>query len=49
MLMDMCLPKFDIYQGTGATKSFKSHTNLACPHLFKEKVFPDVRSEIHLV
>ena len=26
MLMDMSLPKFDIYLGTGATKFFKGHT-----------------------
>ena len=49
MLMDMNLPKFDIYQGTGATNCFKSHTNSWCPHFFQEKVLSDVRSEIHLV
>ena len=37
MLMDMSLPKFDIYQGTGATNYFKSHTNSWCPHFFQEK------------
>ena len=46
--MDMSLPKFDIYQGTGVTNYFKSHTN-SCPHFFQEKVLSDVRSEIQLV
>ena len=27
ILMDMCLPKFDIYQGTVAPNCFKGHTN----------------------
>ena len=27
MLMDMCLPKFNIYQGTVAPNYLKSHTN----------------------
>ena len=27
MLMDMCLPKFEIYQDTVAPNCFKSHTN----------------------
>ena len=27
MLMDMCLPKFNIYQGTVAQNCFKSHSN----------------------
>ena len=34
MLMDINLPKFDIYQGTGATNCFESHTNSLCPHFF---------------
>ena len=48
MLMDMGLPKFGIYQGTGATSCFKSLINSCCPHSFQEKVLSDVRSEIHL-
>ena len=31
--MDMCLHKFEIYQGTVAPKSFKSHTNSWCPDI----------------
>ena len=27
MLMNVSLPKFDIYQGPGARNCFKSHTN----------------------
>ena len=42
MLMDMWSPKFDVYQGTVAPNCFKSHTN-------SQKVFSDVRSEIHFV
>ena len=49
MLMDISLPKFDIYQGAGATNYFKSHINSLCPHFFQEKVLSDGRSEIHLV
>ena len=49
MLIDMSLPKFDIYQDTGTTNCFKSHTNSWCPHFIQEKFFSDVRSEIHLV
>ena len=48
MLMNMSLPKFDIYQGTGDANCFKSHTNSWCPHFFQENVLPDVPSEIHL-
>ena len=47
--MDMCLPKFDIYQGTVVLNCFKSHTYSLCPSLFPKKVLSDVRSEIHLV
>ena len=47
--MDMCLPKFDIYQGTVALNCFKSHTFSLCPNLFQKKVLSDVLSEIHLV
>ena len=49
MLMDMCLSKFDIYQGSGVTSYFKSHTNFDVLIFFYEKVLSDVRSEIHLV
>ena len=49
MLMDMSLPKFDIYQGTGATYCFKSHKNSWCLHFFQEEGLSDVRSEINLV
>ena len=28
MMMDMCLPKFDIYKGAAAQNYFKSHTDL---------------------
>ena len=48
MLMDICLPKFDIYQGVVAPNCFRSHTN-SCPDFFQEKIFSDVWSEIHLV
>ena len=52
MLMDINLPKFDIYQGTGATNCFESHTNSLCPHFFfffQEKVLYYARSEIRFV
>ena len=49
MLIDINLPKFDIYQGTGATNCFKSHTNSWCPLFFEEKLFSHVRSAIHFV
>ena len=38
MLMDMCLPEFDNYQGTVAPNCFKSHANSRCPDFFQEKV-----------
>ena len=38
MLMDMCLPVFDNYQGTVAPNCFKSHANSRCPDFFQEKV-----------
>ena len=28
MLIDICLPKFDIYQGAVAPNCFKNHTNI---------------------
>ena len=34
MLVDICLSKFDIYQGTVASNSFKSHTNFWCLDFF---------------
>ena len=46
--MDMCLPKFDIYQGAIALNCFKSHTYF-CLNLFQKNVLSDVQSEIHLV
>ena len=49
MLMDMCLPKFDIYQNTLAPNCFKSHTNSRCPDFFQKMFLSDARSEIHLV
>ena len=49
MLMDVCLPKFDIYQGTGAPNCSKSYTSCLCLDFFPKKVLYDVRSEIHLV
>ena len=48
MLMDMCLPKFDIYQTTLAPNCFKSHTNSRCPDFFQKRFLSDVRSEINL-
>ena len=48
--MDMCLPKFDIYQGTGVTNFVLEATQtLDVLIFFKETVLSDVRSEIHLV
>ena len=50
MLMDVYLPKFDIYRVRVAPNCFKSHTNFWCPDFFaKEVVLPDVQSEINLV
>ena len=38
--MDMCLPNFDIYEGTIAPNCFKSHINFSRPDFFqKEKDF----------
>ena len=39
ILMDMCLPKFDIYQGTVAPNCFKGHTNSSRPDFFQQKKF----------
>ena len=45
MLMDMCLPKFDIDQSTVAPNCFKSHTNSWCPDFFQKKncLIPDLK------
>ena len=48
MLMDMCLPKFDIYQGTVPPNCFKSHTSSRCP-VFFQNVLSEVWSKIHFV
>ena len=51
MLMNMLLPKFDIYQGIVAPNCFQSYTNSLDLLIFfskKKKVLSDVRSEIHL-
>ena len=47
--MDMCLPKFDIYQGTLAFNCFKSHTYSWFPGRFQKHVLSGARSEIHHV
>ena len=47
MLMDICLPKFDIYQGKVAPNCFKSYTNSWFPDFFQKKL-SDVRFDIHL-
>ena len=36
MLMDMCLPEFDTYQGTVAQDYFKSHRSSPCPDFFQK-------------
>ena len=45
----MCLPKLDIYQGTGAPNFLKSHTNSWCPDFFQKKGLSGVQSEIHVI
>ena len=37
MLMGMCSPTFNIYQGAVAPNCFKSHTNSWCPDFFQKK------------
>ena len=37
MLMDMCLPNYDIYQGILAPDCFKSHINSLCLDFFQKK------------
>ena len=48
MLMDMCLPKFGIYQGPVATIVLETTQTLGSL-IFKKIVLSDVLSEIHLV
>ena len=48
MLTDMCLPKFNIYQGAVAPNCCCPE-KLLCPDFFQEKILSDVQSEIHLV
>ena len=52
MLINMSLPKFDLYQGTGPTNCFKvlrATQTLDVLIFFQEKVLSYVRSEIHFV
>ena len=49
MLMDICLTKFDIYQGTVASIFFKSQAKSCYPDFSKKIVLSDVCSVIHLV
>ena len=37
--MDMCLPKFDIYQGVVASNCFKCYKNSWCPDFFQKKFY----------
>ena len=37
MLIDMCLPKFNIYQDTVAPNCFNSHTDSWYPDIFLKK------------
>ena len=48
MLLDVCLPTFDIYQSTIAPNCFKSHANYGCPD-FIQNFLADVRFETQLV
>ena len=48
MLMDMCLPKFEIYQITVAPNCVKSYTSSSCPDLFQKTIFSDVQSQTDL-
>ena len=42
LLMDMCLPVFDLYRDTVAPNRFKSHTNSYCSDFFlKKRVLSD--------
>ena len=49
MLIDMRLPKFDIYQSTIASNYFKSHVKSRYSDFFQTKLLSNVRSEIQLV
>ena len=49
MLMDICLPKFDIYQGKVAPIYLRATQTLVIMFFFKKKVLSDVRYDIHLV
>ena len=46
--MNMCLPKFDIYQGKGATNRLRATKALDVQIFFKKIVLSDIQSEIHL-
>ena len=48
MLMNMSLPKFDIYQGAEVINWFKSHTISWCRHFFQEIVLPDIYIYIYI-
>ena len=48
MPMDLCLSKFDVYQGTVASNCLKTHTNSWCLDFFQKNVLSDVQSENHL-
>ena len=37
MLMDMCLSKLDIHEGTVGPNCFKSYTNFWIPEFFEKK------------
>ena len=49
MLMDMCLPKFDIYRCTVDPDCFKSHTTSSCLDLFQKIFLSIARPEIHFM
>ena len=46
MLMNMCLPNFDIYQGTVASNCFKNYTDSRCSDFFQKSVLSDIWSEV---
>ena len=49
MLIDQCLPKFDIHQGIVAPSWFKNHSNSRKKIFQKKKVLSGFRSEIHVI